>query len=124
MTLPISMLLLLTAGPGAATEASGGRSKLVVMPLRFSELPETSVATFNELLADSVRRLGKHEVISRSDIDAMLGLENIKDQLGCDDVTCAAQLGGALGADLLLAGQAARLGDSIIIVLKLIDTRQ
>jgi hypothetical protein len=58
------------------------------------------------------------------DIEAMLGLENIKDQLGCDDVACAAQIGGALGAELLLTGRVAKLGDSIIVVLKLIDTQQ
>ncbi|MBI5508099.1 MAG: hypothetical protein HY903_05040 [Deltaproteobacteria bacterium] len=129
VALAISLTLVLSSDPSppavpAKGAAAAAAAKLVVMPLRFSELPEAAVGTLNELLANSVRRLGKYEVIGRSDIDAMLGLENLKDQLGCDDVTCAAEIGGALGAELLLAGQVAHLGDSIIIVLKLIDTKQ
>ncbi len=109
-----------TQAPAATAAAI---PKLVVMPLQSTSLPEGAVGTLNELLANSVRRLGKHEVSGLSDIDAMLGLENIKDQLGCSDVACAAQIGGALGAELLLAGQVARLGNSIVIVLKLIDAK-
>lgn len=72
--------------------------KLVIMPLQSSGLAASSVVTLDELLVDFVRKLGEHEVIGKSDIDAMLGLENLKDQLGCDEVACAAEIGGALGA--------------------------
>jgi TolB-like protein len=106
---------------GAAPEALADKPKLVVMPLQSSGLAPTSVATLDELLADFVRRLGMHQVIGKSDIDAMLGLENMKDQLGCDNVSCAAEIGGALGAQMLLAGRVAKLGDNLIIVVKLID---
>jgi len=115
---------LLQPAWGQTTEAEPASVKLVVLPLQSSALQPTAVDTLNELLATAVRRLGKHEVLAKSDIDAMLGLENLKDQLGCDDVACAAELGGALGANLLLAGRVAKLGDSIIFVLKLIDAKE
>ncbi len=110
-------LLSFAAGPARADS----KTKLVVMPLQASGLPASSVTILDELVADFVRRLGEHQVIGKSDIDAMLGLENMKDQLGCDDVSCAAEIGGALGAERLLAGRVAKLGSNIIIVLKLID---
>ena len=39
----------------------------------------------------------------------------VKEQLGCDDVTCAAEIGGALGAEFLLAGRVAKLSNNLII---------
>src|SRR5512142_3238640 len=119
---PAVALLVLSFSSFAS--AAADRPKLVVMPLQASGLSEPAVKMLDELLVDSVRRLGKHQVIGKTDIDTMLGLENMKDQLGCDDVACAAQIGGALGADLLLAGRVAKLGESIIIVLKLIDAKK
>jgi len=43
--------------------------------------------------------------------------------MGCDDVTCAAEIGGALGAPFLLGGQLGKLGDQAVLSLRLLDTR-
>src|SRR5262245_20571431 len=52
---------------------------------------------FSILLQDYLRNTLKIKVIARSDIEAMLGLERMKDMLACEDTSCMAQIGGALG---------------------------
>ena len=46
----------------------------------------------------------------------------MKDMLACDAVTCAAEIGGALGARYLLTGTARRWGGKLLITLSMIDT--
>lgn len=51
--------------------------------------------------------LGKQpalKVITKNEIDSMLGLEKVRDAMGCSEVSCYAEIGGALGADRLLSG--------------------
>ncbi|MEK7704885.1 MAG: hypothetical protein AAB426_07995, partial [Myxococcota bacterium] len=64
------------------------------------------------------------QVIGAQDINAILGLDKMKDALGCNDLSCAVQIGGALGVDLLLTGSVSTLGDEMIVSLTLIDTRE
>lgn len=118
LTLAIGLL----SDHGAAAEPP--QLKIVVMPLTASRVDSAAVEVLDELLTTFVRGLGRYQVIGKSDIDSMLGLENMKDQMGCDDATCAAEIGGALGASLLIAGKAARLGDNLILVLKLISANE
>ena len=47
----------------------------------------------------------------------------MNDVLGCDDVTCAAEIGGAVGTRYLLTGSVRSGVDTIWVVLNLIDTR-
>ena len=63
--------------------------------------------TLGGVLAKSVANLG-YEVLAPSDIQAMIGLERMKDLVGCEnDSSCLTELGGALGADLLIGGSSA-----------------
>ena len=106
------------AADGAPSDET--REKLVVMPLQLSGLPQESVAIMDELLTNAVRDVGQHDVIGKSDVDSMLQAEG-STELACDDLNCAVEIGGALGARFLLSGRVAKLGDNLIIVLKLID---
>jgi hypothetical protein len=51
-----------------------------------------------------------------------MSLERQKEMLGCKSDSCMAELGGALGCDRLVAGDLARLGESWLISLKLVET--
>ena len=55
------------------------------------------------------------------EIRDMLAFEKTKDQAGCDDVTCLAEIGGALGVDDLLTGRLSKIGDGHVMVLRRID---
>ena len=53
------------------------------------------------------------KVVTRSEIQALIGLERQKQLLGCgdDSSSCAAELAGAIGSDALLVGDVAKVGD-------------
>ena len=66
-------------------------------------------------------------VISRDDIAAMLSFNADKQRLGCEDEGCMAEIGGALGVDKLIVGQAGRMSDDsseYIVNLRLMDVRK
>lgn len=77
-----------------------------------------------DLAATELRSTGRFEVVTKSDIQAMLGLERAKELVGCDDASCIAEIGGALGVDLIVAGNAGRFGRLFGVNLKLIDIRR
>ena len=105
----------------APTEQPTEKTKLAVMPLSHQRMDDDVVKILDEILLDEVAKLGQYQVIGSSDINAILGLEKMKDATGCDDVACAAEVGGALGAELLLSANVGRLGDNLVLSAKLID---
>ncbi len=61
------------------------------------------------------------KVVTRSEIQALIGHEREKQLLGCDDGTsCAAELAGALGSDALLVGEVAKVGDKFRLSVRII----
>ncbi|OGQ91390.1 MAG: hypothetical protein A2289_21695 [Deltaproteobacteria bacterium RIFOXYA12_FULL_58_15] len=91
------------------------------MPVQPQRIPAEIAAILDELLVTEMHERSGMRVIGSSDINAMIGLEKMKSALGCDDVSCAAEIGGALGVDLMLSGAVSRLGNELIITLKLVD---
>lgn len=107
---------LLLAVLGAADDS------MAVLPLQARRVEPEIVAILDDLLATELSAKHDAQVISSSDIAAMLSVEQQKDALGCDDVTCAAEIGGALGARTLVTGSVSRLGEKLIVQLSLIDS--
>ncbi len=84
-------------------------------------IDQAKVDIFAELLQDTLRNSFGYKVIGRSDITSMLGLEAQKDMVGCEDDSCLAEIGGALGVDELVSGSLAKLGSYLVVSLKRID---
>ena len=77
--------------------------------------------TFDEAVMSAISKEGAFEAVGQSDIEAMLALEKKKDLLGCDDMTCLAEIGGALGAPLMIEFRVARVGDEWAVTSKGVD---
>jgi hypothetical protein len=77
---------------------------------------------FLEFLQNELRARG-NTVISRSDIEAIVGFEQTRQTLGCSSSACLAEIGGALGVDELMTGQLAKLDPYITVTLKRIDPK-
>lgn len=112
------------AGGDAHAQGPEVRPRAAVMPLQVARLPTEVVSVLDELLLNQLHSLRRFEVVSLSDMNALLGLEKARDLAKCNEIACAVDLGGALGARYLITGSVARLGDQIIITLKLLDTRE
>jgi TolB-like protein len=77
-----------------------------------------------DIVATELSRTGRFQVIGRSDLGALLGYEKQKAVLGCTESGCLAEIGGAIGADLVLSGQAGRLGTQYRLSLLAVDARK
>ncbi len=61
-------------------------------------------------------------VVTPKDIAAVLGLEQQKQLLGCDDARCTTELANALGVDGIVQGELTRLGQVIQLNVKCVAT--
>lgn len=98
------------------------KPKLAVMPLIGVRVDAEITKILTDVLTVRVGELGVYEVIAADEVNAMLDAERFKDALACDNVACAAEIGGALGADYMLTGNVGRLGNQLNIKLALFDS--
>jgi hypothetical protein len=97
-------------------------TKLAVLPVAAGEgIPASTAAALTEALVSEVRRRAGVEVVTQRDIAAVISLER-QAMLLCTTDACMAELGGALGCDRLVTGDLARLGKSILLHLKVVET--
>jgi TolB-like protein len=109
-----------------ATVASAApRTKVAVMEVRNVQgVPEGTAAILTDILVSEVAHSGM-DVISKSDIAAIVGFEKQKSLLGCsDDSSCLAEIGGALGVDFMVTGQVGQIGSRFRISLILVDVKK
>ncbi len=116
----LAVLAVLSAMPVKAAPAP--KPRVAVLRLASNRVSPEVVKVLDEMLSTELDRYGVYDVVSASDIDAMVGLERLKDLTGCSDTACTSEVAGAIGARFVLAGSVSKLGDDIYFNLKLIDT--
>lgn len=98
---------------------------LLVLPLS-ADYPDedASIAkSLDQLILVAVSNFQDFKIASFQDMKVRIGLERAKDALGCDDVQCAAEIGGALNAKRVLVGTLGRLGSAYLLTLRLVDLK-
>jgi hypothetical protein len=99
--------------------------KLAVLQVAAGEgVPPSTAAAITESLVAEVRRQSGAEVITQREIASILSLENQKAMLGCATDACMAELGGALGADRLVAADLAKLGESFLFHVRVVEVKK
>jgi TolB-like protein len=98
--------------------------KVAVMPLMSQGVDVNIAKNLTQVVALELKQLKGLSVISQDEIAAMLQLEANKQMVGCDDASCFAEIGGALGVDYLVIGSVGRLADTYLVALKLIQTQR
>jgi TolB-like protein len=114
----------LTSNPLDAAENVPEGLKVATLPLQSSSVEPSVTEVLDELLVVEFAKRSTFKVISPSDVNAMLGLERLKDLVSCDATACAAELGGALGSDYLLTGKLNKLDGEFYLTLSLMDVRK
>jgi TolB-like protein len=118
--------LLLASLAALPLAASGGpRQRIAVMDVRGVQGVTAGTATIlTAIVVDGASRAG-FDVISQSDVSAMIGFEKQKQMLGCkDDSSCLAEIGGALGVDFVLSGQVGQIGSRLHLSFQLLESRK
>ena len=82
-----------------------------------------------KMLTESLVATAKHSktfasVIGGSDLVAMLDMEQQKIALGCGDEGCLADIGGALGVPLMIAGSVGSISGVTHLHVKLLNTEE
>ncbi|MCK5691042.1 hypothetical protein KAI87_17295, partial [Myxococcota bacterium] len=108
-----------------ASNVLAAQIKMAVLPAQFDESAKGLVPKlFDDYLMSAVQNHGNFEVIGQDDINTLLGFDEQKDLMGCDDTSCIADIGGALGVDRIVAFKIARLGEDWVVTSKLINIRE
>lgn len=107
---------------GPRQQIKKGGAKCAAVPLKSSGVDDAITFVMDEILLTELQQSG-FQAIGPDDINAMVGFESMKDATGCDDASCIAEIGNALGVEYLVAGNVASLDGSMVLTLKLIDVR-
>jgi hypothetical protein len=99
-------VLLVSALPTSAAEQ---KPKLAILDLTANGASKELASAAGGVAASELDRLGVFKVMTADTIRNMLAFEKQRQMLGCSDAGCLAELGGALGADYLVAGKVSRL---------------
>jgi TolB-like protein len=87
-----------------------------------NDVDERVAQVVAESLVFELRKLERTSVISFEEVRQMMNLEAEKQAMGCSgDESCLAQIADALGVDYLVTGTLARVGDTHVFGLRLID---
>lgn len=118
---------MLCGALASAQEKQATPKKYAVMPFSIATgIDEKTGKLLDELLLTELSKLSTTEdtFLGSSDIAAVLGLEQQKQMLSCDDETCMAELGNALGVNYLVTPTLGKLGEEFVVNYKVIDPSQ
>lgn len=119
---PAVLACLLVALPAAAAD----KQRVAMFPVRAE--PGVAQGTANllgEVIAADAARSARHQLLTANDVSAALSLERQRQLIGCsDDTACLAEIGNALGAELLLDVSVGAIGNLRVLAMRLVDARQ
>jgi len=110
----------------ALPTTADAKEKIAVLDLRVNtEIDKGVITTLNEILLNSFHESGALDVLGSSDIATMITLEEERVKLtGCADDACLAEIGGALGVQLLASASIGAVGDKYVLSVKVIDVKK
>ncbi len=103
--------------------ALGEHPSFAVFDLKAHGVPESLAKNLTNVVALELKQFQGITVISREEIKAALQFEADKQSLGCDSVSCFAEIGNAMGVQYLMTGSVGKLKDTHILNLQVIDIR-
>ncbi len=123
-------LLAPQAGRGAGQKSAYSlvlgedETKIAVLNLSSSGSTEHVAENLTQVIVVELKQIKGLSLITRDEIKSILSFEQDRQLLGCDDSSCLAELGGALGVEYLLTGNVGQMGATYLLHLKLINIRE
>lgn len=118
---PLLAAVLLAALPAMAAEADRVRIALVGVSAGEGISKKTALMA-EEMLLNALHRTERFAVVGRSDIANLIGFEQQKQLVGCqENLSCAAEIAGALGVPYLTSASIGRMGTVTVLSLKIIE---
>lgn len=109
-----------TTSPSPAPGPEALRSQRVaVTELGVDGVDARVARVFSSSLVFELRKLERTSVLGLDEIKALLDLESQRQLMGCSgENSCLAEIADALGADVVVLGSVARVGDTHVVSLK------
>ncbi|NOZ85983.1 MAG: hypothetical protein GXP49_06930 [Deltaproteobacteria bacterium] len=130
LLIPILLPLTLHAKAPDKTELPGQASRekprLLVLKTKVTGVGNTKTVdpvALTNLVGSVISNTGKYRLVSSEDMVAMLDQEQQKQLAGCDDVSCMAEIGAAMGARFLIYSNVGKVGGAYLATVSLIDTK-
>lgn len=118
----LSSTASLAEAPAPAVTVSARPRVLVLTPgsKAFDAATTTTIAGLvtSELSADV-----RLDIIAADEVERLAALEGDRQNVGCTDNSCLAELAGAIGARYVVFGDVGKLGDVVIVQLNLFDSQ-
>jgi TolB-like protein len=115
----ITLLIVLSS---LTVSAAAEETSIAVMEFASKGgVSQEQMDALSDMLANEIRNRGEYRVIGKSDIRTALNLEEQKTMLGCNDNSCIAEIGGALGVRWVVVGNVSLFGETFLLNLKLMD---
>lgn len=91
----------------------------------FTGLEKNMADAVSDRFASELGKGAGVRVVTRRDVEQVLGLERQRQLLGCSETSssCIAELAAGLGADALIIGTVVPVGTKVTVTLRLIDSR-
>ncbi len=117
--------LLTVLALASAAPPPDARPAVAIAAMRgAAEINPDVVRVLEDRVAEVVRRSNAFSrVVGTRDMEAVLGLEQTRQLVSCVAESCLVEMAGALGVELLLTGQLARVGKTLSLNLKLLNAR-
>ena len=116
------MMSVLLAGSAGQLGSDDERPSLIVLDFSYSsEIDAGTATTLTGLATASLAKNRQVRIVSGSELAELMELEGEKAALGCVDDGCLAEIAGALGARFAVSGRIAKLGDVLVLQMRLMD---
>lgn len=116
----MSLAVAIAVATSIGTPAPGSRIAALPVNIEKSLRPEVPLLT-DEIVLTAIAESGAYEVIGKGDVESLLAFERQKDLLACDDASCFAEIGSALGAEHLVSVSIGKVEEEWLVTAKLID---
>ncbi len=114
-------------GPTATVTSKRVLSKptsLLLLPLKpVSGVTQGTLDLLSGYILGRLDRVEGLRTVGREDVEASLGADKQRQAMGCDAIACMAEIGGALGVELVMYGQVGRVGSKYNINVSVVRAR-
>jgi TolB-like protein len=126
-TVILGVLLAATAPTPSSIPLEPKPTMVQVLPLASENgVDPASAKVLTEFLATSLALHKELKVFGQSDLQALLRQAKDRRTVGCDNAAdaCLAEVAGALGAEWLVTGTVGRLGEALVLSVRVLDTHK
>ena len=95
--------------------------KIAILSLQSSTVGKENLERVSDYIAEEFEKKSSGKVLFLEDIRSMLASEGMEKLLNCFSDSCISQIGGAVGADIVIIGGIGQLGSNHLFSLKMID---